>query len=181
MKNTLFAALLLGTSLVPAAAIAQGVPANVAEVLKVGAKVHGPQGGDVGIIEKMEGGNVVIFTGAHRATLPATSLGRDDAGLVIGLTKAQLDSAVAAAEAKVDAALDAALVADAEVRSSDGVLVGKIQKVEGDNVTVDLASGSAITLQKSHLGVKDGGLALHMSEAEFKNAVAAASGEAPAG
>ncbi len=181
MRNTLFPAILLGTSLLSGAAVAQGLPAPVAEILKVGAKVHGPQGADVGIIEKIEGGNVVIFTGAHRATLPATSLGSGEKGLVIGLTKAQLDSAVAAAAAKVDAALDAALVADAEVHSSDGVLVGTIQKVEGEDVTIDLATGSPVTLQKAHMGIKDGKVGLHMSAAELQAAVSAAKEETPTG
>jgi preprotein translocase subunit YajC len=181
MKKTLIAALLLGASFVPAAVSAQGVPAPVAEILTVGATVHGPQGGEVGKIEKIEGGNVVIFTGTQRATLPASALGRDEKGLVISMTKAQLDSAVAEAEAKANATLDAALAIGADVTSSDGVKVATVQKIDGDNVIVDLASGTAITLQKSHLSVKDGGLTLLMTAGQLQSAVSAAAGQATTG
>lgn len=181
MKKPLIAALLLGASLVPGAAFAQGVPAPVAEILAVGATVFGPEGGEVGKIEKMEGGNVVIFTGTQRATLPATALGRTEKGLVISMTKAQLDSAVAEAEAKANASLEAALAVGADVTSSDGVKVATVQKIDGDNVIVDLASGTAITLQKSHLSVKDGGLTLLMTAAQLQSAVSAAAGQATTG
>ncbi|MCB2046961.1 MAG: hypothetical protein KDE32_01895 [Novosphingobium sp.] len=181
MNKSLIAAVLLGASMLPSAAMAQGVPSNVAEILAVGATVSGPEGAEVGTIEKMAGGNVVIFTGTNRATLPATAFGRNDKGLVISMTKAQLDAAVAAAEAKGDAALDAALAEGAEIASSDGVKVAKVQKVEGENVTVDLTSGTAITLQKSHLSVNNGALVLRMTAAQLQSAVSAATSSAPAG
>ena len=183
MKKSLIAAALLGASLSPAVAMAQEVPATVSELLAVGATVYGPNGAEVGKIEKLADGNVVIFTGTNRATLPATSIGRNDKGLLIGMTKEQLDSAVAAASAKADAAMTAALVPDAQITSTDGVVVGTVQKVEGENVTVDLSSGSTIALPKNQLhATASGGLGLFVTAAEFTAAVnsAASAPAAPA-
>lgn len=175
MQKSLLAAALIGAFALPSAAIAQEVPEAVASALAVGATVYAPDGSEVGTIESMPGGNVVLFTGNNRATLPASALGMNETGLLIGMTKAQLDAAVEAAEAKANAAIDAALVPDAQIMSKDGVAIGSIQKVEGDNVTIDLPAGSAITLQKEHLNVRDGNLMLFMTAAEFQAAVDAAS------
>lgn len=178
MKNSLIAAALLAATVAPGAAVAQ--EAAVTQALVVGAKVYGPQGNEVGTIEKMAGGNAVVFTGTQRATLPAAAFGKNEKGLLIGMTKAQLESAVAAASAKASANIDAALVPSAEIRTKDGVLVGAIEKIEGDNVWVDLADGDAITLKKEHLTTSPQGLALFMTDAEFKAAVAAAAGASSA-
>jgi len=175
MHKSLFAAALLGACVLPSAAIAQEVPEAVASALAVGATVYGTDGAEVGKIESMPGGNVVLFTGKNRATLPASVFGMNETGLLIGMTKAQLDAAVEAAEAKASAAIDAALVPEAQIMSKDGIAIGSIQKIEGENVTIDLPTGSAITLQKEHLNVRDGKLMLFMTAAEFQAAVNAAS------
>lgn len=174
MKKSLIAAALLGAVLTPAAALAQDIPDAVASALAVGAMVYAPDGSEVGTIKSMPGGNVVISTGKHDATLPASVFGRNEKGLLISMTKAQLDAAVEAAEAKANAAMDAALVADAQIHSKDGVVIGTVQKVEGDDVTIDLPEGTAITLKKEHLTVGQNGLSLFMTAAEFKAAVGAA-------
>lgn len=175
MKKSLIAAALVGIMIAPAATMAQEAPPPaVSELIAKGAIVYGPEGAEVGTIEDTPDGNVVIFTGTNRATLPATSLGRNEKGLVIAMTKAQLDSAVQAASAKANAAIDAALVAGAKVSGSDGVEVGAVQKVEGDNVTLDLPAGTAIVLPKNQFQASATGLTLFMSSAEFTKAVSAA-------
>lgn len=183
MRKSLIAAALLGATLSPAAAMAQDVPAAVSELIVKGAAVYGSDGAEVGKIEDTPAGNVVIFTGTNRATIPAASLGKNEKGLVIGMTKADLDSAVAAASAKADEAINAALVAGAKVSGSDGTEIAKVQKVEGDNVTLDLPSGTAIALPKNQFQATATGLSLFMTSAEFTAAVAAAtsSASAPAG
>jgi hypothetical protein len=72
--------------------------------------------------------------------------------------------------------MDSKLVADAAIKSKDGAAVGKVQKVEGDNVTITMTDGNPVTLTKQYLTVgTDGALALTMNATEFKSAVAAAS------
>jgi len=141
----------------------------------VGAKVYGPDGTEAGTVEKVDAANAVVYTGTKRATLPLAVFGKNDKGLLISMNKAQLEAAVAAAESKTSAATSTALVADAQVKTSDGVAIGTVQKVEGDNVTLALSEGSPITLTKQFItAAPDGSLALTMNDADFKKAVAAA-------
>ena len=179
MKKSLIAAALMGIVTVPATALAQDAAAAAAPELAVGTMVYDPQGGEVGSIEKIAGGNVVVFTGKNRATLGAASFVQGPNGPVIGMTKEQLNTAIEQAAAKADAAMAAALVPGAEVRSNDGVVVGSVQKIEGDNVFVDLAEEGAITLKKEHLTVDGNGLKLFMTASQFQAAVAAATQASP--
>ena len=151
MKTSLITAALLAGIAIPGLAFAQSAmpsaapttaaPATAATAaakgVAVGAKVFGPQGEEVGTIETISGGNVVINTGTSRATLAETSFGTGAKGPIIGLTKAQLDAAVMQAKAQASSAMDAALVPGADVSSKDGIAVGKIESVEGDKVVVD--------------------------------------------
>ncbi|MEZ5735764.1 MAG: hypothetical protein R3E09_08160 [Novosphingobium sp.] len=179
MKKSLIAAALMGVLTMPAAALAQDAAAAEAPELAVGTTVYDPQGGEVGTIEKLIGGNVVVFTGKNRATLGAASFVKGPNGPVIGMTKEQLDTAIEQAAAKADAAMAAALVLGAEVRSKDGVVVGSVKEIEGDNVIVELSEESAITLKKEHLTVDDKGLKLFMTAQQFQAAVDAATSAAP--
>ena len=51
----------------------------------------------VGTVESADASGAVVTTGTARARLPLTSFGRNNQGLVIAMTKAQLEAAVAAA------------------------------------------------------------------------------------
>lgn len=189
MKKPLVAAALATVALSPLSAHAQAsaAPASAAATTSpiVGAKVYGPQGAEVGTVEKVDPANVVVNTGTKRATLPLAAFGNNDKGLLISMSRDQLNAAVAAAEAQTSSAMQAALVVDAEVKSKDGVMVGTVQKIEGDNITIDLVNGNPVTITKQYLMMAPaGGLALTMNAAEFKSAVAAATqggATAPAG
>ena len=65
-----------------------------------GATVRDPLGGTVGTVESATAGGVVISTGAHRVQLPAASFGKNAQGLVISLSKAELDAQASAAAQK---------------------------------------------------------------------------------
>ncbi len=187
MKKQFAIAALAAVALSPLAAHAQAASAPAATAAPaptVGAKVYDAAGGEVGTIEKVDAANAVVFTGTKRATLPIAAFGKGAKGLVISMTQAELNNAVAAAETQASGSLNAALVADAQVKSKDGAVVGTIQKVEGDNVTIALTDGGPVTVTKQYLSAGAGGLALTMNAAEFKSAVAAASqgaATAPAG
>lgn len=186
MKKTLIAAAVATAALAPAAVMAQDAAASTAPTASAanptaGAKVYDAEGGEVGTVEAVQGDIVTVSTGTARAGLPKTAFVNRDKGLTIGMTKAQLEAAVSGAKAENSAAKDAAIVADAPVKSSDGVVLGTITKVEGDDVTVQLTGGSAAALKKSYLGLAaDGSLALGMTAADFAKATQAA-GTAQAG
>ena len=168
------------SSLAAAAALAvAGLTAPVLAqdaALTVGAKVYGPQGGEIGTIEKIEGEAVVVNTGNLTAALPASSFGNSDKGPTITWTKADLEAAVTAANEEARAKLDAAIVADAEVYSSDAVLLGKVTEVPADgNVIVELTSGP-VALPRVQMALNGDKLTFRATAAEVQAAAAAATG-----
>ncbi|EJU12999.1 hypothetical protein LH128_11061 [Sphingomonas sp. LH128] len=188
MKKTLITAAIAAAALAPAAVMAQAAAPAAAPAASAtatanpttGAKVFDAAGAEVGTVEAVQGDIVTVSTGTARAGLPKNAFVTRDKGLTIGMTKAELESAVNGAKAENTAAKDAAIVADAPIKSSDGVVLGTVSKVEGDNVTVALSGGSAAQLKKSYLGLgADGSLALGMSAADFAKATQSAAGGQP--
>lgn len=80
-----------------ASTAAPAAPSNVN--LTAGAKVYDSAGGEVGTIESVASGAVVVNTGAKKATLAENSFVAGPKGATIGMTKQQLEDAVAAATA----------------------------------------------------------------------------------
>lgn len=66
-------------------------PATAADV-KTGVGVYDASGGVVGKIVSVSGKNAVLNTGSVRAIIPLASFAKNDKGLVIGMTKAQIDA-----------------------------------------------------------------------------------------
>jgi hypothetical protein len=83
----------------PPAAPVQAGPVALATAADVhaGALVHDQSGALVGTVETTDAGGAVVTTGTARARLQLSSFGRNDQGLVIGLTRAQFEAAAAAA------------------------------------------------------------------------------------
>ncbi|HEY0958471.1 MAG TPA: hypothetical protein VGE05_04265 [Novosphingobium sp.] len=181
MKFPRFAPLLLGIAMTPAIAMAQSSsgPAAVQTAIAPGTVVYDPQGAEVGTIENVADGNVVVNTGTNRATLAANAFASGAKGPVLNTTRAQLDAAVADAAAKAGAATRTALIPDAEVRDKDGAVVGKIKSVEGANVVLQLASGP-VSVPNQYFTTDSNGLALTITAAELINAAKTATASAAA-
>lgn len=77
---------------VPAGAVVAATAGDV----KAGAIVNDEAGQNVGTIEAVSSEGAVISTGKSRAQVPLTAFAKKDGALVIGMTKAELDAAVAA-------------------------------------------------------------------------------------
>lgn len=122
-----------------------------------GAAVFGSDGNPVGTVEKVEGGNAVVNTGAASAALPVDKFGKGDKGLTIGFTKAQFEEAVNGAAQKSAqqsaAALAAALVTGADVYSSDGQLIGQIKTLGDDGSIVITAGAGDFTANKEQVAM----------------------------
>lgn len=73
------------------------VRAATATDLRTGVQVRDQQGGLVGTIESADAAGAVVNTGTARGRLALTSFGTNGQGLVIAMTKAQLEAAIAAA------------------------------------------------------------------------------------
>lgn len=61
--------------------------------IQAGAQVRDQAGAPVGTIESVSAEGAVVSTGTVRAQLPITSFGKDNQGLVIAMTKTQLEAA----------------------------------------------------------------------------------------
>ena len=70
-------------------------PATAADV-RAGVAVLDPEGGPVGTVESVDAEGAVVDTGNIRAKLPIASFGRSARGLVISMTRAELEAAVSA-------------------------------------------------------------------------------------
>jgi len=172
--STLAAAAALAIAGVSAPALAQNAGVTV------GAKVFGPDGAEVGTIEQVQGGNVVVNTGSLTAALPAEVFGEGDNGPTIGWNKAQLEAAVNEANQAAEAQLATAFVPDADLYSSDGQLLGKVKSISGDSFVVALASGE-FTLPKEQVTMQNDKLTFLAKAADVAAAVAQTSSEGQGG
>jgi hypothetical protein len=73
-------------------AAAQVTQATAADVKK-GASVYDPKGELVGKIESVSAKGAVLNTGTTRAVIPVASFGKSEKGLVVSMTKAEIDAA----------------------------------------------------------------------------------------
>jgi len=70
-------------------------PVTISDVSE-GSIVHDTQGGLVGTVESVDENGAVVSTGRARAKLPFSSFGKDGRGLVISMTRIELEAEVAA-------------------------------------------------------------------------------------
>lgn len=80
----------------PGPAASAPVPATAAD-LTPNAAVYDATGTPVGKIESVTSAGAVVFTGVARAQIPVGSFSKNAQGLVIGMSKIQLEAAVAKA------------------------------------------------------------------------------------
>lgn len=147
----LFAATALSFAALSGAVFAQ------AATVTAGATVYDPQGGTVGTVDKVEGGNAIVNTGSHTVALPLDKFASSEKGPVISVTKQQLDDLATQATAQASAGLDKALVAGAAVVDNTGTALGTIDKVDGDNVVLKTDKG-AVTLTRKYFTLTNGAL-----------------------
>ena len=82
-----------GQTVPNAAADKPVVTAATAADLKTGVSVYDQKGDLVGTVEKVDGDNAVVSTGSARASIALSSFGKSDQGLVISMTKGELNAA----------------------------------------------------------------------------------------
>ena len=167
MKN--FLALAAGAALLSA------TPSLAQEAVQAtpGMKVSGPQGGDVGLVESVSNGVVVVDTGKNKAALPTSAFAKTDAGLSISMTKTDLDAAVEKAAADAQAKLLASLTPGTEVKSINGTaIIGTISDRDEQYVTVAHGEGQEVQLPVASFMMQGEGIAIAMTADQFKQAVA---------
>ena len=76
--------------------------AATAADVKAGVSVYDTNGGVVGKIDSVAGTDAVVDTGTTRSKIPVSSFAKNDKGLVMSMTKADLDAAAKKAAPKAE-------------------------------------------------------------------------------
>lgn len=146
--------------------------AQAGAAITVGMPVTDAAGGAVGTVAAVKGGNLVIRTDKHEVMLPKTSFSVGEGKLRFGMTRAQLNAEIE----KSLAAADAAIVAGATVKGLAGMVVGKIDAVDADTVTLTLDSGKKLRMPKEGVrGNPDGTVTLGYTSEQLDRIVGGAS------
>jgi preprotein translocase subunit YajC len=169
MKNLM--TLLTGAALLAATPVIAQEAAPAVEA-QAGMKVYGPNGGEVGTVDSVSAGAVVVDTGNNKAALATNAFAKAENGLSIMMTKADLDAAVEKAAADAKAQLLASLTPGAEVKSVTGAaVIGTIQEVDADYVTIE-HDGQPVKLPVDAFMADADQVSITMTEDQFKAALA---------
>ena len=142
-------------------AMAQAAPAAQAS-FTAGAKVSDTAGGAVGTITSVEGDFVTLKTNKHEVRLPKSSFTAVKDGFIMAMTQAQVNAAVDQSLAKAEA-----LVAvGAMVRDTSGGMVGPIQEMDAQFVTLKLPN-ALVKLPRSAVAATPRGPVIAMTAAEL--------------
>ncbi|HXS48613.1 MAG TPA: hypothetical protein VN713_00650 [Sphingomicrobium sp.] len=133
--------------------------------INVGMQVTDASGGPVGTVVGIQGANLLVKTDKHQVPIPRSSFTVADGKLLIGMTQAQLDSAIEQSLA----AANAAIVAGASVKGLDGAAVGTVDSLADGNVVITLQDGKKIAVPQSGLrGNPDGTVTVGYSSAQLE-------------
>lgn len=171
MKFTkaIFAAGALSLASVSAAALAQDAAATVE--VTAGTVVYGPEGKEVGTIESVTDGVATFDTGTHKIGLPVDRFGQNaEKQTTIAVTREALNKIVEDQLAELAAKLEAVLVVGAPVVDVNGVSLGSVGKVEGEEVTVQTEWG-AFALKKANFQPGEGGVTAQVLADQVKSAL----------
>jgi preprotein translocase subunit YajC len=141
--------------------------------LKPGAAVVDTAGNPVGRIASIDGDLAIVDTGANKVGLPASSFGDSDKGVMIAMTRAQLDEAAGQAKAKAQAELLANLKPGAAVYGTDATRLGTVDSVDAQFLTLALHDGRKIKLPLAAVSRGEAGPVVGMSAAQLKAALPA--------
>lgn len=169
-----------GTIAVPATAIAQDAAAPAGVTLNTGTTVYDSAGAVIGTVSSNDGTNSVINMGDQQIALPNASFGAGEKGPAIGVTLEQLTAGIAQQKAAAQAAVTAALVPGASVKSLNGTAeVGTVKSADADGVILTTTEGD-VRLPSNSFFIAAHGLSSSFTAEQFAAAIAQAKPEAGA-
>lgn len=146
----------------------------------VGATVYDTSGGEVGRVDSLAQGAVVIDTGTNKVAVPATSIGAGAKGPTMAMTKSQLDAAYQQQAAQAQAGLQAKLVAGTAVSGVNGAPVGTIKAADAEFVTLTTTKGDVKLPVKGFSTGPSGNVIIGMTAAQLDAAISGAAAATPA-
>ena len=162
----------LGALAAPMPALAQAAAATVT----AGATVTDPSGAPVGTVTSVSNGEAVVKTDKYEVRLPTTSFGARKGSFAISMTQAELNATVEAAMAKGAAAM----TVGATVLDPAGGTVGTIEAMDGQFVTIALASGKKARLPVASVAATPRGPVIGATAAQLEAQLAPTPSPAPA-
>jgi len=153
-------------------ALAFMAPAGPAFAQAAGTQIVDTKGGAVGTVVRVDGENVVIKTDKHEVALPKTSFTAHEGKLLFGMTQAELN----AATEKSLAEAAAAIAPGATVKGSGGAVVGTIDAVDTETVTIKLASGSLVRVPRTGVAAGNGDVVVGLTAQELEASAAPSAG-----
>lgn len=150
---------------------ALAAPATAVD-LTAGASVRDVSGTSIATIEKLEADGAVVRAGDRLAKLPLHAFGKDDQGLLLGITADEFKAAIAEAsipvpqELRIVDAAPADMTPGAAIRDSEGVPIGTVDSLAEDGVVV-LTGGKKVKLAVSSFAKDDQGLLIGITASEF--------------
>ena len=149
------------------ASSAIAAPFAAASAQAAGTQVVDTAGGAVGTVVRVDGDNVVIKTDKHQVALPKTSFTAHEGKLLFGMTQAQLNAETE--KSLADAA--AAIAPGATVKGAGGSVVGTIDSVDTEFVTLKLQSGTLVRIPRSGVAAGNGEVVVGLTAEELEGQV----------
>ncbi|WP_157217042.1 hypothetical protein [Flavisphingomonas formosensis] len=140
-----------------------------------GAPVFDQTGGTVGKIDTVEGQFAVLATDKSKVRLPLTSFAKGDKGLIIGMTKDQIDAAASGASASMQKDPTKLVTVGATVKDTSGGTVGTIKEVDAQYALIATAN-KEVRLPITAFGAGTDGPVIAMTAAQLDQAASAAGG-----
>jgi preprotein translocase subunit YajC len=138
--------------------------AQAASGFTVGAQVTDANGGPVGTVTAVNGDIVTIKTDKFETNLSKSSFADSEGKLLVGMTQAELNAAIE----KDKAAAEASLASGAPVNDSSGASAGTIEAIDGEFVTLKLASGKTVRIPRSGIAGSANGAVIGLTAAELE-------------
>ena len=130
----------------------------------VGAEVLDTSGNAVGTVTAVNGDVVTVKTDKLDANLAKASFASQDGKLYIGMTQAELNTAIE----EDKAAAEASLVVGAAVKDSAGASAGTIDAIDAEFVTLKLESGKSVRIPRAGIAGSANGAMIGLTSADLE-------------
>jgi preprotein translocase subunit YajC len=142
-----------------------------ADAFAVGTIVTDAKGGPVGTVTAVKGDVVTVHTDRLDANLAKASFTPNNGKLLVGLTQAELNAAVE----KDQAAAAASLAVGAEIKGTGGAVLGTIDAIDAEFVTIKVASGNKVRIPRSGVVGSANGAVVGLTAEQLEAQVSATS------
>lgn len=151
------------------------VAATAADIA-IGAGVRDRNGVQIATVESLDANGAVLKYGDRLAKVTLEAFGKDDDGLLLGVTEDEFQAAVsqtavpAQQEPQFVAVTPADMVPGAAIRDIDGVPIGTVAELVESGVVI-LADGKKVRLALESFAKDESGLLIGITASEFKAAI----------